>query len=81
MSLFDFYVQVVRTLDDIGAPYMIVGAFGAISYGLNRGTHDIDIIVDLGEPHFAALAKRFPSPRYYADPDQMREGMELGIMY
>jgi hypothetical protein len=81
MSLFDFYVQVVRTLDDIGAPYMIVGAFGAISYGLNRGTHDIDIIVDLGESHFTELAARFPPPRYYADPDQMREGMELGIMF
>lgn len=81
MSLFDFYTQVVRTLDDIEAPYMIVGAFGAISYGLNRGTHDIDIIVDLGESHFDALSRRFPSPRYYADPDQMREGMQLGIMF
>jgi hypothetical protein len=34
MSLFDFYVDVVRALDDVGAPYMIVGAFGALSYGL-----------------------------------------------
>jgi hypothetical protein len=81
MSLFDFYIEVVRTLDDIRAPYMIVGAFGAISYGLNRGTHDIDIIVDLHEAHFDALALRFPLPRYYADPDQMREGMQLGIMF
>jgi predicted nucleotidyltransferase len=56
---------------------MIVGAFGAISYGLNRGTHDIDIIVGLNEWHFDALASRFPLPRYYADPDQMREGMEM----
>lgn len=38
MSLFGFYIQVVQTLDEIHAPYMIVGAFGAISYGLNRGT-------------------------------------------
>jgi hypothetical protein len=81
MSLFDFYIQVVRTLDSIGAPYMIVGAFGAISYGLNRSTHDVDIIVDLNESHFEVLAAQFPSPRYYADPDQMREGMELGIMF
>jgi len=33
MSLFDFYVQAVRALDDIGAPYMIVRAFGAIGCG------------------------------------------------
>lgn len=81
MSLFGFYIQVVQALDEIHAPYMIVGAFGAISYGLNRGTHDVDIIVDLNESHFDALAMRFPSPRYYADPDQMREGMQLGIMF
>ncbi len=81
MSLFGFYIQVVQALDGINAPYMIVGAFGAISYGLNRGTHDVDIIVDLNESHFDALARRFPPPRYYADPDQMREGMQLGIMF
>lgn len=81
MSLFGFYIQVVQALDAIDAPYMIVGAFGAISYGLNRGTHDVDIIVNLNESHFDALARRFPPPRYYADPDQMREGMQLGIMF
>jgi hypothetical protein len=81
MSLIGFYIEVVRALDAIDAPYMIVGAFGASSYGLNRATFDVDIIVDLTEAHFDALSARFPSPRYYADPDQMREGMELGIMF
>jgi len=71
MSLFGFCIQVVQALDAVNAPYMIVGAFGAISYGLNRGTHDVDIIVDLNESHFDALANQFPPPRYYADPDQM----------
>jgi hypothetical protein len=81
MGLIGFYVDVVKSLDAIGAPYMIVGAFGASSYGLTRATFDVDIIVDLHEHHFDALANQFPSPRYYADPDQMREGMELGIMF
>lgn len=81
MGLIGFYVDVVKALDAIGAPYMIVGAFGASSYGLTRATFDVDIIVDLQEAHFGALSERFPSPRYYADPDQMREGMELGIMF
>jgi Nucleotidyl transferase AbiEii toxin, Type IV TA system len=81
MSLFDFYIQVVRALDEIRVPYMIVGAFGAISYGLNRGTHDVDIIVALNDEQCDALAARFLSPRYYADADQMREGMQLGIMF
>ncbi len=81
MSLISFYIDVVRTLDEIHAPYMIVGAFGASSYGLNRATFDVDIIVDLKERHFDTLAAHFPLPRYYADPDQMREGMILGIMF
>lgn len=81
MSLIGFYIDVVRALDVIDAPYMIVGAFGASSYGLNRATFDVDIIVDLSEQHFDLLAAHFPLPRFYADPDQMREGMELGIMF
>lgn len=62
-------------------PYMIVGAFGASSYGLNRATFDVDIIVDLSDDQCNRLAEYFPLPRYYADPDQMREGMELRIMF
>lgn len=81
MGLIGFYVDVIKALDAIGAPYMIVGAFGASSYGLARATFDVDIIVDLHEAHFTALAERFPPPRYYADPDQMREGTALGIMF
>ncbi len=81
MSLLTFYLDVVRALDDLHIPYMIVGAFGALSYGLNRSTMDIDIIVDMQDGDCDALAVRFPAPRYYADADQMREGMELGIMF
>lgn len=81
MGLIAFYVEVIRALNAVEAPYMIVGAFGASSYGLNRATFDVDIIIDLNDAHCDALAAHFPSPRYYADPDQMREGMALGIMF
>ncbi len=81
MSLIGFYIDVVRALDEIGAPYMLVGAFAASTYGLSRATYDVDIIVDLREPHFDALAARFPLPRYYADPQQMRDSTRMGIMF
>lgn len=45
MSLVAFYIDVVRALDEIAAPYMIVGAFAGSTYGLSRATYDIDIIV------------------------------------
>jgi hypothetical protein len=81
MSVIGFYIDIVRALDEIDAPYMIVGAFAASTYGLRRATFDVDILVDLKEPHYAALATRFPPPRYYADPLQMRDSTRLGIMF
>lgn len=81
MSLISFYLDVLHALEEIDAPYMIVGAFGASTFGLSRATADVDIIVALQEAHCDMLAEKFPPPRYYADPDQMREGMQLGIMF
>lgn len=76
-----FYVQVIHALDEIGAPYMIVGAFGGLAFGIVRTTYDIDILVDLHDADFDALAQKFPLPRYYADPEMMRSSVEMGIMF
>src|SRR5512141_2220812 len=76
-----FYAQVVRALDEIGAPYMIVGGFAAAAYGSTRVTHDVDLIVDLQPGHIFALAQRFPLPRYYADPYQMNTAIAQGTMF
>jgi hypothetical protein len=84
MDEFEFYLAVLKSLEEIGADYMVVGAYGASAYGLNRSTHDVDIIVDLDYAACDALAARFPPPRYYAayaDPDQMRDSLRLGIMF
>jgi hypothetical protein len=81
MSEFAFYMDVLRALEAVGAAYMVVGAFGASAYGLSRATHDVDIIVDLDDAACDALAERFPAPRYYADPQQMRDSIRLGIMF
>jgi predicted nucleotidyltransferase len=81
MTPISFYVQIINALDEIGAPYMIVGAFGGYAFGLTRTTYDIDILVDLREPDFEVLSKRFPLPRYYADPEMMRNSVQMGIMF
>lgn len=81
MSEFAFYMNVLRALEAVGAHYMVVGAFGASAYGLSRATHDADIIVDLNSAACEALAAHFPPPRYYADPQQMRDSIRLGIMF
>ncbi len=81
MSEFEFYLTVLQALESIGAPYMVVGAYGASAYGVSRSTHDIDLIVDLDSKACDALSSFFPLPRYYADPDHFRNSIELGIMF
>lgn len=81
MDMLDFYIRLVKALDEIKAPYMIVGAFGGTIFGITRATHDIDIIVDLQGKDFEALSKKFPLPRYYADPEMIKNSVEMGIMF
>lgn len=81
MSILGFYFNVVKALEEIGSQYMLIGAFAGSGYGISRATFDIDMLVDLHEPHFDLLADRFPPPRYYADPEQMRSSTRMGIMF
>lgn len=75
------FLDILHTLELIQAPYMIIGAFAATLYGITRTTFDIDIVVNLSEQHIQRLAAAYPSPRYYADPDQMRDSIQKGIMF
>jgi hypothetical protein len=77
----DFYFAVLRVLEQADAPYVIIGAFAGASYGVMRATFDVDIVVDLNEQHIAALVEAFPLPRYYADPEQMRSSIKLGLLF
>lgn len=77
----NLFVDILSTLEANAAPYVIIGAFAATAYGITRTTYDIDFIVDLKERHIQALVAHYPSPRYYADPDQMRDSIRLGIMF
>ncbi len=75
------FFDILRTLEHMKAPYMIIGAFAATLYGSTRVTYDIDIVVDLTERHIQILTATYPSPRYYAAPDQMRDSIQKGIMF
>jgi hypothetical protein len=81
MGISDFYIRVVKALDEIGAPYMIVGAYGGSVFGIARSTNDIDMLVDLQEKDCYAISERFPLPRYYADPEMIKNSIEMGIMF
>ncbi len=78
---FSLFLSILKTLERINAPYMIIGAFAGTVYGITRVTYDIDMIVDLREEHITALCAAYPLPRYYADPEMMRSSIALGIMF
>jgi hypothetical protein len=60
---------------------MIIGAFAGTVYGITRVTYDIDIVVDLSERQIIALSNAYPLPRYYADPEMIRNSIDMGIMF
>lgn len=74
-------LDLLLTLQRIGAPYMVIDGFAATLYGSTRTTYDIDMVVDLQERHIQALANAYPPPRYYADPGQMRSSIAMGTPF
>ena len=44
MSELSFYIRVVQALDEINAPYMIVGSFAGYAFGITHATLDIDTV-------------------------------------
>ena len=52
--------QTVRTLDDTGVPYVLMGGIGSASHGRPRWTHDIDVFIrpEDASRSLAALADR-----------------------
>jgi len=75
------YLDILRTLERLDAPYVVIGAFAGTLYGITRVTADVDIVVDLSEAHIEALAAAYPLPRFYADAQQMRDSIRLGVLF
>jgi hypothetical protein len=75
------FLDILLKLEALEIPYVIIGGFAATMYGITRVTYDIDIIVSMEEEHIEALAAAYPLPRYYADPYQMRNAIEIGSSF
>ncbi|MBI3739271.1 MAG: hypothetical protein HY258_09530 [Chloroflexi bacterium] len=80
-SSFGLYLDLLQAFERLNIPYVIIGAFAGTSYGVTRLTVDVDIVVDLDEANIQALASAYPSPRFYADPQQMRDSIRQGILF
>ena len=80
-SPFGLYFDILQTFERLGVPYVIIGAFAGQAYGVTRLSADVDIVVDLNEEHIRALGSAYPLPRFYADPQQLRDSIRLGIPF
>jgi hypothetical protein len=74
----NLFLDILIKLEELDIPYVVIGGFAATMYGTTRATFDIDIVVKMDEEDMHRLADAYPSPRYYADPEQMRKATQMG---
>ncbi len=71
-----FFTYVVKVLESLNIPYMVVGGFAAIFYGEPRLTIDVDIVVDMKPRHIPPFVAAFPIPDYYVSEEGIRDSLE-----
>jgi len=64
----DAFAGVIKALDDVGVPYMVVGSVAASYHGLSRATHDVDLVVALDPDSVPALLSALKAG-YYVDEE------------
>lgn len=74
MSQAELLALVIKVLDELQIPYMLVGSYASSFYGEPRSTHDIDLVIDLGPEKILSLVSAFDPTRYYLSEAALREG-------
>jgi hypothetical protein len=67
----EFFELVVRTLEDLGIPYMVTGSVGAMLYGEPRMTNDMDVVLELTPSWIDPLLSRFPPAEFCSPPHEV----------
>lgn len=65
MEQIDLLRQLVKVLESLRIPYMVVGSMASTAYGEPRMTQDIDVVVDLKVSQVQPLCDAFSSEEYY----------------
>ena len=65
MEQTDLLRHLIRILERLDIPYMVVGSMASAAYGEPRMTQDIDVVVDLNRQHVRPLCDAFSSEDYY----------------
>jgi hypothetical protein len=74
VNITDVLLHVVRVLDGLGVPYVVVGSLASSARGLPRTTNDADIVADLGREHAGPLADALGT-EFYVDQDAIERAV------
>lgn len=55
-------------MERVGIPYMVVGAFATMAFGVYRTTSDLDLVLGLTPGNVRQLEAGFPAADYYRPP-------------
>lgn len=61
----EFFLKILKVLEDKNIPYMISGSVGSMIYGAPRMTNDINIVVELHPEQIGTLMNSFSEEEYY----------------
>jgi hypothetical protein len=67
----NLFLMFTQRLNTLGVAYMVSGSVAVIIYGEPRLTHDVDLIVVLGQEHIARLPEVFPPAEFYCPPTEV----------
>jgi hypothetical protein len=67
MTIEEAVAQVADVLNELGIPYMLVGAFSSNAYGVPRSTHDADFVAVVRAGEVSAIVDRL-GPKFCLDP-------------
>ena len=69
--------QLADVLERLGISYLVGGSVASGARGIVRSTRDIDLVAQVLTSHIDRLAADL-GPEWYAEPEQMREGIRRG---
>jgi hypothetical protein len=70
-----FFNYVIGVLERLEIPYMVVGGFAAIAYGVPRSTVDVDIVVDMRMEQAQPFIAAFPDSDFYVSVESVRDSL------
>lgn len=68
-------------LDGALIPYMVVGSFAAMSYGVARNTQDVDIVIDPTADSLERFLASIDAEAFYVDAGTARDALQRRTMF